>query len=50
MCCNFNTIEVKILNEEPKRVNMDFPTQITHPLDKEAGYMGISHQAIIKYG
>ena len=36
------------LNEEPRRVNVDFPTWMVESLDREAKRLGISRQAIIK--
>jgi len=33
---------------EPKRVNVDFPAWMVDALDKEAGKIGISRQALIK--
>jgi len=44
----FDTSKIKMLNEEPKRVNIDFPTWMVHSLDKEAKHVGVSRQAIIK--
>jgi hypothetical protein len=37
-----------MLNETPKRVNIDFPTWMVESLDKEAKHIGVSRQAIIK--
>ena len=36
------------INQEPKRVNVDFPTWMVHALDKEAGRLGVTRQSIIK--
>jgi len=35
-------------NQEPKRVNVDFPTWMIRSLDKEAGRLGVTRQSIIK--
>ncbi len=44
----FDTSKVKMINEEPKRINIDFPTWMVKSLDKEARHIGVSRQAIIK--
>ncbi|MGB8019802.1 MAG: CopG family antitoxin [Candidatus Nanopelagicales bacterium] len=36
------------INQEPKRVNVDFPTWMVTSLDREADRLGISRQALIK--
>ena len=38
----------KRTNEEPKRVNVDFPAWMVHSLDKEADRLGVTRQSIIK--
>jgi len=38
----------KRINEEPKRVNVDFPIWMIHSLDKEASRLGVTRQSIIK--
>jgi hypothetical protein len=38
----------KRTNQEPKRVNVDFPSWMIHSLDKEAGRLGVTRQSIIK--
>ena len=35
-------------NQEPRRVNVDFPTWMIHSLDKEADRLGVTRQSIIK--
>ena len=35
-------------NEEPKRINIDFPKWMVDRLDREARHLGVSRQAIIK--
>lgn len=44
----FDTSKVKMINEEIKRVNIDFPVWMVQSLDKEAQHIGISRQAVIK--
>ena len=36
------------VNQEPRRVNVDFPAWMIHSLDREAGRMGVTRQSIIK--
>ena len=38
----------KRINEEPKRVNVDFPAWMIHSLDREASRLGVTRQSIIK--
>ena len=38
----------KRTNEEPRRVNVDFPAWMIHSLDKEADRLGVTRQSIIK--
>jgi len=44
----FDTSKVKIINEEQKKINIDFPTWMLQSLDREARHIGVSRQAIIK--
>jgi len=44
----FDTSKVKMLNEEPRRINSDFPSWMIQSLDREAKHIGVSRQAIIK--
>jgi len=44
----FDTSKTRMINEEPKRVNIDFPSWMVHSLDKEAKHVGVSRQAVIK--
>jgi len=44
----FDTSKIKMINEESKRVNIDFPAWMVHSLDKEAKHIGVSRQAVIK--
>ncbi len=36
------------VNQEPKRVNVDFPSWIVEALDREAARVGVTRQSIIK--
>ena len=36
------------LNQEPRRINVDFPTWMVESLDREAKRLGVTRQAIIK--
>jgi hypothetical protein len=36
------------INQEPRRVNVDFPAWMIHSLDREAGRLGVTRQSIIK--
>jgi hypothetical protein len=44
----FDTSKIRMINEEPKRVNIDFPVWMVQSLDKEAKHVGVSRQAVIK--
>ncbi len=44
----FDTSNIKMINEESKRVNIDFPSWMIQSLDKEAKHIGVSRQAVIK--
>ncbi len=44
----FDTSKIRMLNEEPRRVNIDFPAWMIHSLDREARHIGVSRQAVIK--
>ena len=45
---HFDTSKIRMINEEPKRVNIDFPIWMAKSLDKEAKHIGVSRQAVIK--
>jgi len=45
---HFDMSTVRRINEEPKRVNIDFPTWMVQSLDREARHLGVSRQAVIK--
>lgn len=36
------------INEEPQRVNVDFPRWVVQRLDREANRLGVSRQALLK--
>ena len=44
----FDTSKIKMINEESKRVNIDFPVWMVKSLDKEAKHIGVSRQAVVK--
>lgn len=35
-------------NDQPKRVNVDFPTWVVDGLDKRARHLGVTRQSLIK--
>jgi hypothetical protein len=41
-------LRVRRLNQEPKRINVDFPTWMIESLDREAKRLGVTRQSIIK--
>lgn len=45
---HFDTSKIKMINEESRRVNIDFPAWMIDSLDKEAKHIGVSRQAVIK--
>ncbi len=45
---HFDISAVRRINEEPKRVNIDFPSWMVQSLDREARHLGVSRQAVIK--
>ena len=44
----FDRSKIRMINEEPKRVNIDFPAWMVRSLDREAKHFGVSRQAVIK--
>ena len=36
------------INQEPKRVNIDFPAWVVEKLDKQSKRLGITRQALVK--
>lgn len=45
---NLDMSTARRLNQEPKRINVDFPTWMIESLDREAKRLGVSRQSIIK--
>jgi hypothetical protein len=45
---NLDIAKARRLNQEPKRINVDFPTWMIESLDREAKRLGITRQSIIK--
>jgi hypothetical protein len=39
---------VRRVNQEAKRINVDFPTWVVESLDREAARVGVTRQSIIK--
>lgn len=35
-------------NEQPRRVNVDFPAWVVDALDREASHLGVTRQSLIK--
>lgn len=35
-------------NQEPRRVNVDFPAWVVEGLDREARHLGVTRQSVIK--
>ena len=35
-------------NEQPRRVNVDFPAWVVDALDREANHLGVTRQSLIK--
>ena len=44
----FDTSKIRMINEESKRVDIDFPLWMVDSLDREAKHIGVSRQAVIK--
>jgi hypothetical protein len=36
------------INQEPQRVNIDFPKWVVQRLDEESGLLGVSRQSLVK--
>ncbi len=45
---NLDITKARRLNQEPKRINVDFPTWMVESLDREANRLGVTRQSIIK--
>ena len=44
----FDRSKIRTINEEPRRVNIDFLAWMVDSLDREAKHIGVSRQAVIK--
>jgi hypothetical protein len=44
----FDFAKTRRPNQEPRRVNVDFPAWMVQGLDKEAGRLGVTRQSLIK--
>lgn len=44
----FDLSKARRPNQEPRRVNVDFPAWVVQGLDKEAGRLGVTRQSLIK--
>lgn len=40
--------EARRPNDQPKRVNVDFPAWVVESLDKQARHLGVTRQSLIK--
>jgi hypothetical protein len=40
--------QARRLNDQPKRVNVDFPAWVVESLDKQARHLGVTRQSLIK--
>ena len=45
---SFQVLLTHRINQEQKRVNVDFPSWVIESLDKEAARVGVTRQSIIK--
>ncbi len=45
---NLDFSKARRVNQEPKRVNIDFPTWVVADLDKHSKRLGITRQALVK--
>lgn len=45
----FDISKAKRVNQEQKRVNVDFPIWMVESFDKEAKRLGVTRQALIKF-
>lgn len=45
---DLDILKARRLNQEPKRINVDFPTWMVESLDREANRLGVTRQSIIK--
>ncbi|HMJ07486.1 MAG TPA: CopG family antitoxin [Pyrinomonadaceae bacterium] len=44
----FDFSKARSINQEPQRVNIDFPKWVVNRLDAEARRLGVSRQALVK--
>jgi CopG antitoxin of type II toxin-antitoxin system len=44
----FDLSKARRINQEPKRVNVDFPVWMVKSLDREAQRLGVTRQSLIK--
>jgi len=44
----FDMSKARRPNQEPRRVNVDFPAWVVQGLDREAGRLGVTRQSLIK--
>ncbi|MGA6980473.1 MAG: CopG family antitoxin [Candidatus Sulfotelmatobacter sp.] len=44
----FDLSKARRINQEPKRVNVDFPVWMVRSLDREAQRLGVTRQSLIK--
>jgi len=45
---NLDLSTIRRINQEPRRVNVDFPSWMVESLDKEARRLGVTRQSVIK--
>jgi len=45
---SLNLSTMRRINQEQKRINVDFPSWVVESLDKEAARIGVTRQSIIK--
>ena len=45
---HLNLVKTRRGGQEIRRVNVDFPVWMLNSLDKEAGRLGVSRQAVVK--
>ena len=46
--CDIDVSSARRLNQEQKRINVDFPSWVVDSLDREAAKIGVTRQSIIK--
>ena len=44
----FDWSSARLINQEPQRVNIDFPRWVVNRLDSESKRLGVSRQALVK--